>query len=291
MSKVIIEAALNGWTKRPRNPHVAYTAPEVVDETLAVCAAGASIIHYHLQGPDGEYLEDVPAYGEVARRLRASDDPGRRALIWPTNMIGSTAKERFRYFTELSRDPATKPDLGSCDMGSLNVLRWDVKANTFAKHNVYVNSVETCREALALMKDAGLKRPTLQIFDPTHLRTTLKFLELGLLEEPLLIKFYLGGPEMPFGMPPVPGSLDAYLNMMPGVRTVWFACCLGGDVLPLAPYAVSLGGHVRLGLEDYAYEDEGQPSNVELVNRAATIIRAMGHEVATPEDTRQLLEL
>jgi len=291
MSKIIIEAALNGSTKRSRNPHVAYTAPEVVAEVLAVSEAGASIIHYHVQGPDGEYLEDIPAYGEVARGVRASDAAGGRTLLWPTFMMGATVAERFRYFAELSRDPATKPDLGACDMGSLNVLRWDVKANTFAKHNVYVNSVETCREALALMKDAGLKRPTLQVFDPTHLRTILKFLELGLLEEPLLIKFYLGGPEMPFGMPPTPRSLDAYLNMMPDVRAVWFACCLGGDVLPLAPYAVSLGGHVRVGLEDYAYEDEGRPSNVELVNRAATIIKAMGHEAATPEDAREILAL
>jgi 3-keto-5-aminohexanoate cleavage enzyme len=52
-----------------------------------------------------------------------------------------------------------------------------------------------------------------------------------------------------------------------------------------------MGGHVRVGLEDYQYTREGQFSNAQLVERAATIIRSMGHEVATPEEARQMLEV
>ena len=106
-----------------------------------------------------------------------------------------------------------------------------------------------------------------------------------------MIKFYLGGPEMPFGMPPTPKTLEAYVDMMQGVRAVWFASCFGGDILPLVPHAIAMGGHIRVGLEDHHYAGEGQPSNVELVERAATIVRAMGHEVATPEETRAILEI
>jgi 3-keto-5-aminohexanoate cleavage enzyme len=291
MAKVIIESAVNGMNKRARNPNIPYTTGEIVADTLAACDAGASMIHYHVLSPEGEWSDDVGDYGEVIRSVRASNRVGGRAVLWPTFAAGSNIPERFRHYTELSGDPVTKPDLGACDMGSLNLLRWDVKAKDFVRANVYENSVASCKEVLALMKDAGLKRPTLQVFDPTHLRTILKFLELGLLEEPLLIKFYLGGPEQPFGMPPRPKSLEAYVDMLEGARAIWFASCFGGDILPLAPFAVAMGGHVRVGLEDHHYEDEGQLTNVDLVERAATIVRALGHEVATPEETRAMLEI
>jgi len=134
-------------------------------------------------------------------------------------------------------------------------------------------------------------RPTLQIFDPSFLRAALVFLDQGILTEPLLLKFYLGGPELPFGMPPTLKSLEAYLDMLKGVRAHWFAATLGGDNLPLVPVIVSLGGHVRIGLEDYQYARDGQLSNPQITERAAAVIRAMGHEVATPAEARKILEL
>jgi 3-keto-5-aminohexanoate cleavage enzyme len=153
---------------------------------------------------------------------------------------------------------------------------------------IYCNSYATIRYFLEKSRDLGL-RPTLQIFDGSFLRAALVFLEQDVLTEPLLLKFYLGGPELPFGLPPTLKSLEAYIDMIKGVRANWFAATLGGDNLPLVPLIVSLGGHVRIGLEDYQYAREGQPTNAQLAERAATMIRSMGHEVATPQETRAIL--
>jgi 3-keto-5-aminohexanoate cleavage enzyme len=112
-----------------------------------------------------------------------------------------------------------------------------------------------------------------------------------LLTEPLILKFYLGGPEQCFGLPPTLKSLEAYLEMIKGVRCNWFAATLGGDNLPMVPLIVGLGGHVRVGLEDYQYARDGHLSNPQIVERAAAMIRAMGHEVATIGQTRALLEV
>jgi len=291
MRKVIIESAVNGINKRALNPHIPYTTQEIIDDSLAACDAGASMIHYHVLGPEGEWSDDIGDYGDVMLGIRGSNRIGSGAVLWPTFAAGTNIPERFRHYTELSKDPATKPDLGACDMGSVNLLRWDVKKRDFVRANLYENTVDACREVLALMRDAGLKRPTLQVFDPTHLRTALKFLDLGILEEPLVIKFYLGGPEQPFGLPPTPKSLEAYVEMLEGARVVWFASCFGGDVIPLAPYAVGMGGHIRVGLEDFHYSEDGQLTNVQIVERAAAIVRAMGCEVATPEETQAMLEI
>jgi 3-keto-5-aminohexanoate cleavage enzyme len=289
MRKVIIECAVNGATKRSANPSTPYSVAETVADSLAASEAGAAIIHYHVLGPQGEWSDDIVDYGAVARGIRASSGIGAGALLWPTFAPGVKVSERFGHFIELARDPATRPDLGACDMGSLNVLRWDVHKGEFGRTPLYQNTLETCREALALMTDIGLKVSTLQIFEPTHLRMTLKFLQLGLVSAPLLLKFYLGGQEQPFGLPPTVRALEAYLEILGDAPAVWFGACLGGDVIPLVPHIVSMGGHVRVGLEDYHYAQDGQLTNAQMVERAATIVRAIGCEVATPDETRAML--
>jgi uncharacterized protein (DUF849 family) len=210
-------------------------------------------------------------------------------LLWPTFPIDGDADKRFSHFVELAKDPATKPDLGAGDMGSVNLVSYDTEKKRVRDESmVYNNSYATIRYFLEKSRDLGL-RPTLQIFDASFLRAALVFLEEGVLTEPLLLKFYFGGPELPFGLPPTAASLAAYLDMIKGVRANWFAATLGGDILPLVPLVVSLGGHVRLGLEDYQYTREGQPTNAQLTERAAVVIRTMGHEVATPDETREIL--
>ena len=173
----------------------------------------------------------------------------------------------------------------------MNLVAYDPTSKKVHNEDfIYKNSYETIRYFLTKSRELGL-RPTLQIFDPSFLRAALVFLDQGILTEPLLLKFYLGGPELPFGLPPNLKSLEAYLEMVKDVRVNWFAATLGGDNLPLVPIIVSLGGHVRIGLEDHQYAREGQLTNPQITDRAATVIRAMGHEVAPPAEARKLLEV
>jgi 3-keto-5-aminohexanoate cleavage enzyme len=288
MAKIMIEAAINGNAMRKLNPHIPYTPAEIAADAVATCNAGAALIHFHVRDPEsGKWVQDVPYYAEVYRRARRECN----ALLWPTFPFGDDPAKRFSHFVELSKDTATKPDLGAGDMGSVNLVGYDRASKTL--HNsefIYCNSYETIRYFLTKSRELGL-RPTLQIFDPSFLRAALVFLDQGILAEPLMLKFYLGGPELPFGLPPTLKSLEAYLEMVRNVRVNWFAATLGGDNLSLVPIIVSLGGHVRIGLEDYQYAHEGQLSNSQITNRAASMIRAMGHEVATPEEARRILEV
>ncbi len=288
MAKVMIEAAINGNAMRKLNPHIPYSPDEIAADAIATCEAGAALIHFHVREPDtGKWVQDVAYYSEVYRQTRRRCD----ALLWPTFPFGDDPAKRFSHFVELSKDPATKPDLGAGDMGSVNLVSYDpVSKKVYNEDFVYCNSYATIRYFLTKSRELGL-RPTLQIFDPSFLRAVLVFLDQGLLTEPLLLKFYLGGPELPFGMPPTLKSLEAYLDMIKGVRANWFAATLGGDNLPLVPIIVSLGGHVRVGLEDWQYAQDGQLSNPQIVERAAATIRAMGHEVASPAEARKILEL
>jgi uncharacterized protein (DUF849 family) len=288
MAKVMIEAAINGNAMKKLNPNIGYSPEEIANDAIATCAAGAALIHFHVRDPqNGKWVQDIPYYAEVYRRSRVKCG----ALLWPTFPMDADPAKRFNHFVELSKDPATKPDLGAADMGSVNLVAYDPASRKIhGENSIYCNSYETIRYFLTMSRELRL-RPTLQIFDPSFLRAALVFLEQGLLTEPLILKFYLGGPELPFGLPPSLKSLEAYLDMLQGVRANWFAATLGGDNLPLVPLIVSLGGHIRVGLEDYQYARSGQLSNPQIVERAASVVRSMGHEVATPADARTMLEL
>jgi 3-keto-5-aminohexanoate cleavage enzyme len=288
MAKVIIEAAINGNAPKKLNPHIAYSPEEIAADAIATCRAGAAIIHFHVRDvATGKWVHDVPYYADVFRRSRAAC----KALLWPTFPLDGDAARRFSHFVELARDPVTRPDFGAGDMGSVNLAGYDpIAKKLHGEDLVYQNSYATIRYFLETSRELGL-RPTLQVFDPSFLRAALVFLDQGVLVEPLTVKFYFGGPELPFGLPPTLKSLEAYLDMIKGVRVNWFAATLGGDNLPLVPLIVSLGGHVRIGLEDYQYAREGQLTNTQLAERASAVIRGMGHEVATPDEARAILEV
>jgi 3-keto-5-aminohexanoate cleavage enzyme len=73
---------------------------------------------------------------------------------------------------------------------------------------------------------------------------------------------------------------------------VWSATGIGKRAFPMQCLFIALGGGVRVGLEDCLYMDDGRTrpaTNVELVQRVKNVAEAMGREIATPGEVRQLL--
>ena len=284
---VMIEAAINGNALRELNPKIPYLPEEIANDAIATCRAGAALIHFHVRDPQtgaglrrSGLFRGLPPHAAVCH-----------PLLWPTFLFDGTPAERFSHFVELAKDPVTRPDIGAADMGSVNLATYSREVKKIRGANfVYQNSYETCRQFLEMSRKLGL-RPTLQVFEPGFLRAALVFLDQGLLTEPLILKFYFGGKEQNFGLPPTLKSLEVYLEMIEGVRCNWFAATLGGDNLPLVPLVVSLGGHVRVGLEDYQYARDGQLTNPQIVERAAAVIQAMGQQAASSKQARELLEV
>ena len=63
---------------------------------------------------------------------------------------------------------------------------------------------------------------------------------------------------------------------------------------PVNALGVTMGGHVRTGLEDNLYMDAGKhdpATNVRLVARVAALAAAVGRPLATPADVRRLIGL
>ena len=71
----------------------------------------------------------------------------------------------------------------------------------------------------------------------------------------------------------------------------WLVMCWNGDVMQLAAWAITMGGHVGIGLGDDPYIRFGKPHNGELVEKVAQMAHTLGREVATPAQAREILKM
>ena len=74
---------------------------------------------------------------------------------------------------------------------------------------------------------------------------------------------------------------------------VWSVLGAGRNQLPIATQSLSMGGNVRVGLEDSLWIAPGRlaSSNAEQVTAIRQVIEGMQLEVATPDDARAMLNL
>ena len=175
---------------------------------------------------------------------------------------GTTIETRWAHHETLARAGLTR--LALVDPGSVSLGGDRVYINTHADASY---GFERCA-ALGLV-------PSISIFDPSFLRVALAHE----LPPGALIKFYFGGPAMPFGLPPTPASLDAYLAMLDGTGLPWLVAVLGGDVRELAPPPWRGRAHPR---RPRGLRRTRTPRNVELVEEAAALVAEHGRHVASP---------
>ena len=110
----------------------------------------------------------------------------------------------------------------------------------------------------------------------------------GLIDGAPLIQLCMG---IPYGAPDDPLTLLALVNRLPR-DAVFSAFSIGRNQLPYVAMAALAGGNVRVGLEDNLFLSRGvKATNGQLVERARTILEAMGARVLGPAEVRQKLKL
>jgi uncharacterized protein (DUF849 family) len=182
--------------------------------------------------------------------------------------------------------------LGLTDPGSVNLGRTveGVPAGGF----VYANSFDLLAHVFDLCRGHGLG-PSLAIYEPGFLRATLAWWRAGRLPQGAMVKLYFsteaGITGSPFGLPPTPRSLDAYLEMLDGCPLPWAVSLAGGDIVAseIAPIALEAGGHLHVGLEFFG--GDRQPTNAELVAEAVALCEKVGRPVASCGEAVEILDL
>ncbi len=284
--EVIIEAAINGATTKARNPHVPISEDEIVADALACLDAGAAIIHHHITGSRLSGADAAETYLGVWRRVLAERPD---ALWYPTINFGPSA-HWYDHIAPLAESGMLRMSLS--DPGSVNLGgRTDgVPSGSF----VYANSFDNIGHQLDLCHEHRLG-PSFAIYEPGFLRVVLAYRDAGRLPAGSFVKLYLGAERglmgAPFGLPPTPRALDAYLELLEGTGLVWAVSAVGDDLtaLDVCAAALAAGGHLHVGLEFYG--GERRPTNVELVHAATRAATDAGRRVASCTRAGEILGL
>lgn len=271
MNPVIITCAITGAeTTREKQPFLPITPQEQAIAAEEAVQAGASIIHLHVREDDGAPTQRVERFQEAIQAIRKRC-PQAVIQISTGGAIGESIENRARPLT-------LKPEMASLNLGTMNF-----------GEDVFYNHPKDIVALAAKMQQLGVV-PELEIYEAGMLETAFRLLKQGVLREPLHFQFVLG---VPGGMSGDLRNLMHLVSLLPHDRVHWGVAGIGRFQLPLAVHSMLLGGHVRVGFEDNIFYNKGEiaQSNAQLVARIARIAKEMGRSVATPAQTRELLQL
>ena len=279
--KVIVTCALTGvLANRDQCPWVPYTPAEIAEEARRAYEAGAAVVHVHARTDEGGATYEPSVYAAIRREIEQ-----RCPVILNFSTGGAGPMEgRVAHIAQV------RPEIGALNMGSMNYAKYSPKRKDFVFDFVFENPFRDISYLLSVMKGAGVK-PELECFDVGHTNSVWPLLDKGLLKEPLQFSFIMG---VLGGIRATTENLALQARETPKEST-WEVIGISHEQWRMLAAALSLGGNVRVGLEDNFYLDSAGKqmarSNGELVEKAVRMARDMGREPASVAQAREILSL
>lgn len=275
MQPLIVNAALTGMVPmREDSPEVPLTPDEIVADAERVHRAGASIVHLHARDEERRPTYRREVYEEIVAGVRERCPD----LI----VCVSTSGRVFKSFEERSEvldlDGDLKPDMASLTLGSLN---FPAQAS--------VSEPEMIRRLAGKMNERGIV-PELEVFDLGMVDYAKFLIDKEVLVPPLYFNILLGSLGT---LSATPFHLATVVQSLPPGAT-WAGAGIGRFQFSINSMAVTMGGHVRVGLEDNLWldADKAHPAtNAGLVERLVELAGAVERDVATPAQARELIGL
>ena len=267
---VVLTCAITGADVfRENNPNIPYTTAEIADSAIGAAGAGATVAHLHVREDDGTPSGRPELFVDVIERIRAESEI--------LTMV-STGGSNDMTIEERTTGLEAKPDISGVESGSMNF-----------GDETFITPPPAGRGIAKRAQDAGIALEV-EVFDVGHVVSAVRWLEQGIIESPMTINLVFG---VPGGIDASPEALDAMLRPLPP-ETFWTVTCIGRHHQRMLALALLRGAPgIRTGLEDVAYISRGvhAPSNAALVEMAVGLAGTLGREVATQEQTRELLGL
>ncbi|MCL4189719.1 MAG: 3-keto-5-aminohexanoate cleavage protein [Rhodobacteraceae bacterium] len=295
----IITCAITGAIHTPTMSAALPFRPEdIAAQAIAAAEAGAGILHLHARRPeDGAPSIDPEHFAAFLPRIRGA--AGAVVNISTGGSLLNSIEERIAPALRFS------PEMCSLNMGSINFSfhplalrhdRWtfDWERDYVANSEGYIfrNTFRDIRAAATALAPHDIRFEH-ECYDVGHLYNLRFCMDQGLFRAPVFIQFVLG----------ILGGIGADLDNLAFMKRTadklfghdyrWSVLAAGGAQMGLAAAAAQMGGHVRVGLEDSLHIGRGRlaASNAEQVARIRRILEDLGHNVAGPEEAREILAL
>jgi uncharacterized protein (DUF849 family) len=297
--KVVITCAVTGAIHTPSmSPHLPITADEIAAAAIGAYEAGAAVVHLHARDPkDGRPDQRPEAFAPFLAQIKKACN-----VVINITTGGAptmTVEERLKPCAHF------KPEVASLNMGSMNfglfpMLRrfkefkfdWERPYLEGSHDRIFKNTFKDIENILTTCAANGT-RFEVECYDIGHLYTLRHFADRGLIKPPFFIQSVFG---ILGGIGPHPedvAHMRRTADRLFGNEYVWSVLGAGRNQLPIAAQSVSLGGNVRVGLEDSLWIGAGRlaETNAQQVRAARQVIEGLGLEVATPDEARSLLQL
>jgi uncharacterized protein (DUF849 family) len=297
--KVIITCAITGAIHTPTmSPYLPITPDEIAKEAIAAADEGAAILHLHARNPETGQPDQTPdGFAKFLPRVKAATN----AVINIT-----TGGSPFMKVEERVKPAATfKPEVASLNMGSMNFglyhlvdkyksfkFDWEKPHLEATRDLVFRNSFKDIEYILQACYDNDT-RFEFECYDTSHLYNLAHFADRGMVKPPFFVQSVFGLLGGIGSHPEDVGHMKRTADRLFGDKFRWSVLGAGSSQLRIAAQAVSLGGNIRVGLEDSLWAGKGKlaTSSAEQVSLARKIIEGMGLAVATPNEARLMLEL
>jgi 3-keto-5-aminohexanoate cleavage enzyme len=292
---VVITCSISGAiANREQCPAIPYTPAEYAAEARRIVDEGGVMIHIHARKADGTPSYEVEDFAAITQAIR--DEVGDQVIVnFSTGTIGVPVDKRVEYLR------ACRPEVAALNMGSMNYAKYSKSRRAFVFEMVFANPFSEIVELLEAMNELGIK-PEHECFDIGHVGSLAPLIDMGVLRQPLHVDCVMG---VVGGIPPSARNLAAMVENIPAdpasspqgdgadVKSHWGVIGISRDQWMLVSAALTLGGSIRVGLEDNLYLPDGRmaSSNGELIAKARQMTEDVGRRPATVAEARAMLAI
>jgi uncharacterized protein (DUF849 family) len=277
---VIICCAISGAiANRDQCPAIPYTPAEYAAEARRIVDEGGTHIHIHARTPEGVPSYEIEDFAAISDAIRA--EVGTAAIVnFSTGTIGVPVEKRVAYLE------ACRPEVAALNMGSMNYAKYSRSRKDFVFKAVFANPIEEIIELLEAMNRLEIK-PEHECFDTGHVSSLEPLIDMGVLHGRPHIDFVMG---VVGGIAPTARNVAAMADNVPE-GSHWGVIGISRKQWLLVAAALTLGGSIRVGLEDNLYLPSGEmaSSNGELVAKARQMTADIGRRPAGVDEAREML--
>ncbi len=297
--KVIITCAITGSIHTPSmSPHLPVTPEQIADHAIAASEAGAAVVHLHARDPkDGRPVQTVEAYEPFLKVIKQRS----AAVVNITTGGAPTMPIEERV------GPAAHyaPEIASLNMGTMNfglypMLErfkefkhdWEKPYLEASRAGIFKNTFADIEYILTKCAENGT-RFEIECYDIGHLYTLAHFVDRGIVKPPFFVQSVFGLLGGIGGHPEDVLHMKRTADRLFGDQYHWSVLGAGRNQMQVAAMSASMGGNVRVGMEDSLWIGAGKlaENNAQQVTKVRQIIEGLGLEIATPDDAREILEL